>query len=1055
MSNYSDLILGHANLVAYWRLGDSSGNALDEVGSNDGTLTGATQSVKGIPSEYSGDTAYSFDGVNDLVEVPYSATINPTGDFSAEAWFLVTGGAGTNRQPLESQKDDFSQGYAMFFEGNDFRCLWSNNVGGDHTVIATGYGSSTYLNTWIHAVMVFDASSGQTGVGTFYVNGVSIGSTASFTFVNNTTGPLRLGRSAHPSIPLWYPGRVDEVAIYNSALDASTVLSHYQAGHPGVTVANSRAHYEGSTTAYWTAPVLHDTGSTLYAVLQDLSGGSPKVRVYKANNRTDPTSMTEQDSADNKAITNVNYPYCSWLHTNGDLHIAVFTATNTLTHYVFDTDADQWVAGNGNISTVAQNERPIRMVVRSDGDILVFFTDLTDDADLNWSRWEGASWTAGVAGILGVSSTEASTIADAGIDSSDRAWVAWYNCLDDDFEYRSINSSNTLTSIIDVETSGPTSETAHSAGGRFKMYDASGTDSVILAYINSGPAIDERIASLEADAASGRLGTEAAVESTTSEVGARTPISTAALSGVPYVSWWDDADAGSINYSTKSGGSWAANSVWRSGVGRVTEIVPIGGGMAAVYQLGGAIHISMLVPATVAKSDTETISPTVTETDSVAAAIADTETISPTVTEADSVNATKSNTETISPTVTEADSVAAAIADTETISPTITETQALQQYKTNTETISPTITEAESTAPAIADTESIAPTITETDAVAAAITSTESVSPTITEADAVSTMVAEAESVSPTITEADAVSATITDTDSVAPTVAETDAVASANVDTETVSPTISEVDAVVATITDTETISPTITETDDVENLGGEVTPVSDTETISPTVTESEALAASIADSETISPTITESETLGINLTDTETLSVAVSEAETVAAALQDSETVSPSVSEAETLAAAIASTESVAPTITETSSVLELVTDSDTISPTVTEAETLGIALVESDALSVAITESDAILAALADTESISPTITELEEVIHGAIPKDDTDTLSVLIDEVESLLRIYGVIYDRLEISVVLSAELDATPVMSGFAMIEEMEPAAELQGELVVV
>ena len=45
------------NLISYYKLDESSGDAIDAHGSNDGTVTGATQNVAGKIN-----TAYSFDG---------------------------------------------------------------------------------------------------------------------------------------------------------------------------------------------------------------------------------------------------------------------------------------------------------------------------------------------------------------------------------------------------------------------------------------------------------------------------------------------------------------------------------------------------------------------------------------------------------------------------------------------------------------------------------------------------------------------------------------------------------------------------------------------------------------------------------------------------------------------------------------------------------------------------------------------------------------------------------------------------------------------------------
>jgi hypothetical protein len=37
----------------------------------------------------------AFDGVNDRVEVPYAAALNPAPQFTIEAWVRPTGGTGT------------------------------------------------------------------------------------------------------------------------------------------------------------------------------------------------------------------------------------------------------------------------------------------------------------------------------------------------------------------------------------------------------------------------------------------------------------------------------------------------------------------------------------------------------------------------------------------------------------------------------------------------------------------------------------------------------------------------------------------------------------------------------------------------------------------------------------------------------------------------------------------------------------------------------------------------------------------------------------------------
>lgn len=356
---------------------------------------------------------------------------------------------------------------------------------------------------------------------------------------------------------------------------------------------NARGWREVSTTAFWTARCLWDTGSALYAVVQD-TGATPKVRVLKADDRFAPTAFAEQDSGNNKTISSVDRPFSSWLHSDGLIHIAVFTATNTITHYTFDTATDTWGAGNGNATTGAQNERSIRLVVRSDGDILIFYTDSTDDADLAWTRWEPSAWTVGIA-VLAGTSTEASTYVDVVIDSTDRAYPVYMNCAADALQYRSINSVNSLGTATAIDLPAASAETAHPAGGRYSLYDDGGTEKIIAAYIDSDGTLKESVLTLESNSGSGNVAANVSIEATAGDVGTRTPASTAVVVGVPYAAWWDDASSGTIKYSTKSAGSWATETDFATSITRLIEIAPVANGLAVVYQSGSDVVMDFVV----------------------------------------------------------------------------------------------------------------------------------------------------------------------------------------------------------------------------------------------------------------------------------------------------------------------------------------------------------------------------------------------------------------------------------------------------------------------------
>jgi len=78
-------ILGLASLtdglVAYYPF---NGNANDESGNgNDGTVTGAALTADRFGNP---NSAYSFDGINDIIEVSHSSSLNITSAISLCAW---------------------------------------------------------------------------------------------------------------------------------------------------------------------------------------------------------------------------------------------------------------------------------------------------------------------------------------------------------------------------------------------------------------------------------------------------------------------------------------------------------------------------------------------------------------------------------------------------------------------------------------------------------------------------------------------------------------------------------------------------------------------------------------------------------------------------------------------------------------------------------------------------------------------------------------------------------------------------------------------------------
>ncbi|MDQ6675340.1 MAG: LamG domain-containing protein, partial [Chloroflexota bacterium] len=102
--------------------------------------------------------------------------------------------------------------------------FWVNSGTGMISV-AGGTGS---LNQWQHVVGTFNGTTA-----TLYLNGVAVASgNVSSAYQPQTRNPFEIGQS-EPSSNLYFPGSLDEPALYGQALTASQVGHHYSVGTTG------------------------------------------------------------------------------------------------------------------------------------------------------------------------------------------------------------------------------------------------------------------------------------------------------------------------------------------------------------------------------------------------------------------------------------------------------------------------------------------------------------------------------------------------------------------------------------------------------------------------------------------------------------------------------------------------------------------------------------------------------------------------------------------------------------------------------------------------------
>jgi hypothetical protein len=208
---YGRAVLATPGLVSYWRLGERSGTAAaDQKGSNTGAYAGGV--TLGQPGALTGnpDTAAGFDGVDDDMRAGGSGLALSTSG-TLEGWFYWQGGVALMRDATSGG------GWILAYDAGGNVAY---RVGG--TTFVTSRTTASVRNGWHHFALT--SSSGTAALyidGSLVRSGTGAGSTAA----------LMPWRVMHNGVLSQYTsGRADEVAVYNAALSASTISSHYSAG---------------------------------------------------------------------------------------------------------------------------------------------------------------------------------------------------------------------------------------------------------------------------------------------------------------------------------------------------------------------------------------------------------------------------------------------------------------------------------------------------------------------------------------------------------------------------------------------------------------------------------------------------------------------------------------------------------------------------------------------------------------------------------------------------------------------------------------------------------
>jgi alpha-tubulin suppressor-like RCC1 family protein len=274
LPEYEQAVEDTSGLAHFWPMGESSGSTLEDVlaGAN-ATLAGGV--TLGQPGGLVGNSATSalFNGTSGAAHA--SVNLSGTSELTIEFWMKWKAFAGDNHLALEFTPN-FNEHPGGFLVDPDA-------TPGTSFAVTVGKGGTSTANSvsftrpsaeqWHYYAFVINTGAAKGEEVTPYVDGHAV----SFTKLAEGTGAGNFASStlywmSRDATTLFGAGSMQQLALYNTTLSASTILEHYERGENTYKVANT------------TTPSIEGTledGRTLTANPGAWSGATPITYAYQ------------------------------------------------------------------------------------------------------------------------------------------------------------------------------------------------------------------------------------------------------------------------------------------------------------------------------------------------------------------------------------------------------------------------------------------------------------------------------------------------------------------------------------------------------------------------------------------------------------------------------------------------------------------------------------------------------------------------------------------------------------------------------------------------------
>ena len=336
-----------SNLVSSWDFNEDAGSiAYDSSDGNDGNIYGATWTT-GVNG-----SGLFFDnqaGQDEYVTVSDDENLDLTTEGSVEAWVKINSYQDYAGIVHKGNQNDFSdEAYTLQFWDNGRTILFGgNDDSGDSITIESS--EELDLDQWYHIVGTWDESSIKV-----YING-ALDVEESFTIdaIKDTDGSLQIGAQLTENYAGYgyfgFDGIIDQVAIYNTALELNEIQEEYNRSKPDDSISNQIGHWQFD----------EGTGSIAF---DSINGNNGAINGATWTTGKDESGLnfdgTQQDYVnipyDNSIALNHNYSVAFWIYpTDETVQWRTFlTRSNQFTcSYIGNDEIRVHVNGYANIDS--------------------------------------------------------------------------------------------------------------------------------------------------------------------------------------------------------------------------------------------------------------------------------------------------------------------------------------------------------------------------------------------------------------------------------------------------------------------------------------------------------------------------------------------------------------------------------------------------------------------------------------------------------------------------------------------------------------------------------